>query len=388
MIKFDFKKNCTGCKACASVCPTKAIDFYFGEDSFWYPHINEKLCIYCDKCSNVCPFETSKAKEFHQRKIETWLYSSDNEEAKRYSSSGAAFYDLASSIIHSGGCVFGSKWNDKLEAVHSIANNIDELRELQGSKYVQSNTEHIYEEVLVWLKTGKMVLFSGVPCQCVAIRNYVELECKDFQKNLLTVGLICHGVPSPAAWDSYKKWIEKKYHSRLKSINFRDKEKEGYKKQFCRHILENGECFYTPSFLPTSKYMEASIVYNLDIRKSCSNCNSKQNFEKLDIVIGDWYSEYKGKGAMGTSCICALSDEGAECTKKALSGLREFDYETIKAKNRYIEESVKLSKNRDVFLKRIDTMNWEKVEKYYPWKYKIKKLFCSMGIYEIVKGKR
>ena len=48
-------KYCTGCTACANICPRKAIEFKEKSNGFLYPIIDEKLCIKCNKCKEVCP---------------------------------------------------------------------------------------------------------------------------------------------------------------------------------------------------------------------------------------------------------------------------------------------------------------------------------------------
>lgn len=63
---------------------------------------------------------------------------------------------------------------------------------MQGSKYVQSSLGNIFKDVQKKLKNDIFVLFSGTPCQVDALKSYLR---KDYP-NLLTVDIICHGVPS------------------------------------------------------------------------------------------------------------------------------------------------------------------------------------------------
>jgi hypothetical protein len=216
------------------------------------------------------------------------------------------------------------------------------------------------------------------------MHNLAAVEkCRD---NLITVGLICHGVPSPAAWDSFKEWTANRHGSPLISVNFRDKSKEGYKKSYCRYEYQSGEIEYTPTYLPTSQYVEATLVYNLAIQKSCSHCDCKGIQPGIDLLIGDWYAEYTGEGALGTSCIVAFSQRGKEYAQEHLMGLREIAYDTILEKNRFMEKSVGLSQNREQFFKRMSDKDfWNKVESLYPSKYILKKLLVKTGLYAYVK---
>ncbi len=52
---FELKKKCTGCEACSNICAMNAIDMLKDECGFWYPHVNERLCINCGLCARVCP---------------------------------------------------------------------------------------------------------------------------------------------------------------------------------------------------------------------------------------------------------------------------------------------------------------------------------------------
>ena len=55
MIELAEKNLCTGCGACAFVCPREAIDMRETEIGIVYPIIDEEKCISCKKCQKVCP---------------------------------------------------------------------------------------------------------------------------------------------------------------------------------------------------------------------------------------------------------------------------------------------------------------------------------------------
>ena len=76
---------------------------------------------------------------------------------------------------------------------------------MRGSKYVQSNIQNCFLEIKELLNKGKKVLFCGTPCQAYGLKKYIGNE---LDKNLLIVGLVCHGVASP---ECYKKYIEIAY---------------------------------------------------------------------------------------------------------------------------------------------------------------------------------
>lgn len=52
---YKIKENCTGCMACNSVCPNKAIAIKCDNEGFCYPIISLEKCINCGLCENICP---------------------------------------------------------------------------------------------------------------------------------------------------------------------------------------------------------------------------------------------------------------------------------------------------------------------------------------------
>lgn len=45
MIELSSKQNCTGCSACANICPRGCIKMTADEEGFLYPEINEEMCM-------------------------------------------------------------------------------------------------------------------------------------------------------------------------------------------------------------------------------------------------------------------------------------------------------------------------------------------------------
>lgn len=58
--------------------------------------------------------------------------------------------------------------------------------------------------------------------------------------NLITVDILCHGVPSPVVWKRYLNEQEKKFNAKVKEISFRRKSK-GWKKFSIEILFNNGE---------------------------------------------------------------------------------------------------------------------------------------------------
>ena len=74
---------------------------------------------------------------------------------------------------------------------------------MRKSKYQQSKIGDSYIKVKEFLKNGKKVLFSGTPCQIAGLRSFLKDENIE---NLLTIEVICEGVPSPYYMKKYEKF--------------------------------------------------------------------------------------------------------------------------------------------------------------------------------------
>lgn len=386
MINFDFNEYCSGCSACFSICPTGAITMAENEEGFLIPSIFADKCINCGQCEKVCCHLTDK---IAGEVCGSWTYVSKDKEAKGRSSSGAAWFEIGKNILNEKGIIAGCIWDDMLRAKHMIGKTEDTLVATQGSKYVQSEMGDVLKELIKRLNEGWKVVFSGTPCQATAAHNVImnSLSAKH-RDNVLIVGIICHGVSSPKAWESFKAWDESVHNSKLISVNFRDKTKEGYKKCYCRYEYASGEVIFLPSFLPSSKWMESTIVFNLAMRNSCAHCDCKGENGAIDLVLGDWYAEYTGEGSLGTSCIVAYTERGREYAEHTLKGLKTLKYSSILEKNTLIKTSSKKSSKRQVFFNYLNGGNnefWKSVEKLYPSKYKYKCFLVRLGLYDALK---
>lgn len=386
MIKFDFNEYCSGCSACYSICPMGAISMIANDEGFVVPHVDKDKCTDCKLCEKVCVHlgENTDGAVFG-----SWMYASKDENAKEKSASGAAWYEIGKHALNEGNNIVGCVWNDSLIAKHEVGYSLNTLISTQGSKYVQSEMGDVLKNICQLLEDGNKIVFSGTPCQATAAHNVImNSPVVQYRKNTLIIAVICHGVASPLAWESFKSWDESCHNSRLISVNFRDKSKEGYKKCYCRYEYASGEVSYLPTFLPSSVWMESTIVYNLAMRNSCAHCDCKGINGAIDLVLGDWYAEYKNEGSMGTSCIVAFTEKGAKYVEKSLRDLKLLEYTAVLEKNPLIEKSSFKSPRREDFFKKIKAGNlefWDSVEKLYPPKYKYKCFLVKMGLYDVLK---
>lgn len=274
------KWDCCGCGACATVCPVNCISMTRDSEGFDYPFIDSEKCIHCKKCETICPAinKTSPPKIVGEKCMVAY---SKNPVIRKSSSSGGIFYHLAKKVIADGGVVFGVEAeNGKIK--HTCAQTIDELKKFQGSKYVQSETGDCYLKAKNFLDEGKLVYFSGAPCQIKGLYAFLD---KKIYPNLLTQDLICHGVPSPRVFEEY---LAFKSSSDEPSVSFRDKK---YGWHYFSMKISDGKCTYRRS-LEDDWYLKL-FLDNTILRPSCYSCKAKEEGSSADITLADCWASHK-----------------------------------------------------------------------------------------------
>ena len=270
------KDLCTGCGACRNICPANAVCMRPDEKGFLHPQIGEN-CIHCGECVRICP--QNKAPVLHKPgKVYAALAKDDDIRAA--SSSGGIFSLLADKVLQNGGSVFGAAVTESLTVRHIEITDAEGLERLRGSKYVQSKTRDSFQKAKERLAEGKEVLFSGTPCQIAGLYAYLGKD----HENLLTVDLLCHGVPSPLVLRKFLKSEEKKKNSKLSGIYFR-KKLPGWKKNFLVLTFEDAGSL---KFSMYESYL-AGYLKDLYLRDSCYQCSYACSGRTGDITLGDYW---------------------------------------------------------------------------------------------------
>ena len=219
MIELCKPEDCTGCMACGNACRHGAIEFVQNEEGFLHPKINVEKCVECKMCVRACPILTPCSPAGTQEDKQVFAAWAKDEEIRMESSSGGVFSVLAKNMLSGGGIVFGAAFDENFKLRHIGIEDEKSLEKLRGSKYVQSEIGDAFVRVERFLKSGRNVLFSGTPCQIAGLRMFLR---KSYE-NLLTIDIVCHGVPSPLVFQSYKTWLELQLGRPLGAYKFRDK---------------------------------------------------------------------------------------------------------------------------------------------------------------------
>lgn len=214
-----------------------------------------------------------------QRKpISVYAVKHKNEKIRMESRSGGIFSAISENILENSGVVYGCILNDELVAQHIRATTLVDRNRMRGSKYVQSDLGKTFVQVEIDLKSNKHVLFSGTSCQIAGLKAFLK---KDY-KNLYTIDIVCHGVPSPMVLKDYLKWQEKKEKSSVVKIDFRNKKDFGWSSHKETLWFEDGHRVDSDVF--------TTLFYNHDIlRPACSKCPYKDVVHPADITIADYW---------------------------------------------------------------------------------------------------
>ena len=315
-----------------------------------------------------------------------------SEEVIYHSSSGGAFTVLYEYAIAHGYAVYGVKFDNEFKVRHSRATTIKECEKFRKSKYVFSDLKPIYQMVAQDLKNQNSVLFTGTPCQCVAIRNYMRVKNIDISR-LLLVDLICHGAPNQKIFDEYRFENQKLMDDEWSGFQFRYKGKNLKNKEVNSRSAElyykKGKFSYRT--MENDPFLKG--YYNrLFYRKSCAECPFAVPDRVSDITVGDAWGIEKSKTGWnpveGVSLILLNSSKGKqllpEFDKKM--DLIESDIEWAVCINSQLGKPTEMHANRNLFFKLLPEVGFqnavEKSTKISLWKRvirKMKKILKNVG---------
>lgn len=323
MIDILDKHNCCGCNACVQKCPINCISMHEDEEGFLYPIVDLNRCVNCHLCEKVCPCLDQIEPLLP---LSCYAAQNINEDIRNQSSSGGIFTSIAEKFIAEEGIVFGARFDKSWEIVHSYTNNKEDLVYFRGSKYIQSRIGDAYKQAESFLKQGRKVLFSGTPCQISALKHYLNKEYNE----LMTIEVVCHGVPSPKIWREYFESLDL---ANVSSISHKDKS-TGWR-GYSFTIKDNKNKVLYSERAEENVYMIA-YFRNLSVRPSCFSCPSKSGRSRADLTLADyWGIEHvlpKIDDNKGISFVCVNTEKGKtliehlELTKHPTDYLQSIPY--------------------------------------------------------------
>lgn len=327
------KEKCTACGVCVKACPNNAVKLVTDKNGFKYPKINKEKCIECEICYKKCLNNTKIQYNTPKLNIAAMMKNSDK---LKESTSGGLFSIFAEEILLNCGKVYGASLFRKKDGIyieHIRIDNINDLWKIKGSKYVQSDISRILRLVKKDLDDDMEVLFSGTPCQIVALKSFLGKP----YSNLITIDVICHGVSSYEFYSSYIKFLEKKYKGKVIEYKFRDKKNGGGHMSGRVTIQRNEKITSKKIIVPLDAYYKMFLQGEI-YRDNCYKCKFAKKERVSDITVGDYWGintenpEFLAQNGglldeeKGISCVLINTERGMVFFEKVKDNI--FSYET------------------------------------------------------------
>ena len=380
----EIKSSCYGCEACVQACSRKAITMVEDDEGFRYPRIDDSLCIHCGLCRKVCP-HSNPLERFHEEKSVYGGYHKDAE-VRAESTSGGGFSAIVDAWCDDNYVIFGAV-ADGLNVRHEYITDKKALGKFRKSKYSQSQIGTAYFDAKKFLREGRKVLFSGTPCHIAALKSF--LRNKSYE-NLLMVEVVCEGVPSPLYVRKYDAYLQDKYKSSIRDLDYRYTDSAPLKSkdritpgkwdfQVMHTVLNNG------SVLKVDRWLNPfwSIwLSHLMSRPSCYECPFAAAERNADITLGDLWGvhlycpDLYGRNG-GSSLVVCNSAQGKavwQIAQQYMHG-RELSFETALKYQGPMRSHIASNPLRDACMADLKACDYQTINKKWAKKPTVKLLW-------------
>lgn len=375
MIKITDKSQCCGCWACENICPKKCITMKEDNEGFRYPEIEESNCIDCGLCEKVCPLKQPKQ---YDRLPKNYVVQQKDLHILRNSTSGGFFTAISKYAISQNGVVFGAAFDKNMELIHQYSETLVGCAKFRGSKYVQSLIGNTYSEARRFLQEGRLVVFSGTPCQIAGLYGF--LKGKKYN-NLVTVDLVCRGTPSPLLLRKYLAYHTKVANSKV--IDYRSRDK------YYGYNFSTASIWFTDKNKEYHKGVESDIMLrlyfkNICSRPTCYNCHFKTLHRMSDFTIFDCWNatsisnKFSDKGATNVFIHTVRGENIFELLKDDFIWSEADIKQIIKRDGVMIKNFVPVNPNREQFFQDLNMFPIELIKKKYLPDSSLKKVLSQI----------
>ena len=310
---------CTGCGVCRAVCRNGAVSLVDIEEIGIRPVVDGKRCADCGECVSVCPgvgVDSSAVDRGEKDSVrsggllgpvlEVWEGWAEDEEIRRFGSSGGVLSALSLYLLEREGAAFvlhtGADPENPWKSRSFRSRTREELIERAGSRYAPAAP--CAEADLIAGADGPCV-FVGKPCDAAAI---AMLRRKDpaVDRNLAAVlTFFCAGTPSTRATVDLltRLGVEKE---KLSDLKYRG---DGWPGRL--RIMEGeGRRRELLSYEDAWKELQKSRPMR------CHLCADGVG-ELADVSCGDAWHRYRGEEPGGRSVVIARTSRGLELVRRA-----------------------------------------------------------------------
>lgn len=297
---------CSGCGACAAVCPKNAIGLELDEAGFFVASVDAEKCVDCGLCVKTCTRFDESIGGVNLHDAELFALQSADEKIVKSCSSGGLAHELAVQALADGCKVVGAAYNTETDrAEHIIIDSTEQLNLLDGSKYIQSNTS-MFRDVITEAKNNPKTEFAvfGTPCQIAGVAKATELL--GMRDRFLLTEIFCHGVPSYKLWDAQCETVRKKLGTeKFDSVQFRYKKNDWH--SYCLRVDAQDKTFYGAR----EKELFWQVFFeNVLLGDSCMTCRARKEDSLADLRLGDYWGGRFQKRSDGVSAVFACTERG------------------------------------------------------------------------------
>ena len=328
MISLAEKELCTGCGACAFVCPKQCILMKSNEVGVIYPEINHTDCISCNRCQKACPIISPVVRNSPYHAYAAW--SCDDEE-RSTSASGGIASEIYRYSLSEGWNIVGAVQQKDFSVSLQLSDKIESIAQFKNSKYVFSSAYSLFPQIKNELKKGNNITVIGLPCQIAALRKLFPDQGK-----LFLVDLVCHGTTPHDYLVQHIHALEKEYGKKAICMSFRDPyfythtftltlyDAEG--KRFCERKIEEGDAY------------QVGYHKKITYRENCYHCPFANNRRMGDLTIADYHGLGKcapcSFSSRNVSLILSNSEKGEDLVQELV------EKDKITAYERPLEEPI------------------------------------------------
>ena len=362
-------KNCTGCGICSYICPKGAIQMIENSEGFKYPKVDKSKCIDCNLCNQICPALNKKNEDKNKNCYAVQI----KDKSLNDVASGGAFTAIARYVLKNNGVVFGvSKSDIDVSLKYIMIDKEKELYKIMGSKYYQCNINKKNIEDIIKQTKNKLTLVSGNPCLISAIKNLKNINFK----NLITVEILCQGVPSEKVVKKFYHEKENKTNKKIINHNFRSKDKYVGQNYLNKYTYDDGKIEY---FIGEEDSLSLTFQRQIFLRESCYNCKYANENRIADFTIGDLWNNKLVEDVdfkKGVSVLICNNDKANNIIRKIENCyIKKIDLEEALKNNIPYHHPVKRPMARNISYKLLNTnLKPSKIAKICCIKYYIKKI--------------
>lgn len=328
---------CSGCGACVSVCPKNAVSLSLDNAGFYTANIDDSFCIDCGLCQKVCTRydEVIDGVNLYDTQLFA-MQSADAKTVKKCTSGGFA-HELSVEALNNGYKVVGAVYDTETDSVvHKIIDSVEQVGLLDGSKYLQSNPQHAFKDVIAEAKRNSDARFAvfGTPCQIAGIAKTAEIA--GIRDRFILVEIFCHGVPSYKLWDKECDYLRQKLNTdKFDSVLFRYKKDDWH--SYCLKVDAKGKTYYGAR--ETDLFWQV-FFENVLLGSACQTCRMRKEISLADLRIGDYWGQKFEHRSDGVSAVFACTEQGEKAVRSLIKNQKITRLEETDAKDMFSAQNM------------------------------------------------